>query len=104
MKKAHTRGVFQEEGEAHRDGIPGYAELKITINPIGIEKVEIIGIEGDADSETMGIDMYQQLATAIHRWSKEAKSLLCSHWEAKRTQKRAINILLDEMKVDEETA
>lgn len=58
----------------------GYAEIKITINPIGIEKAEVIGIEGNPDSEVMGVEMYQQLAIAIHRWSKEARKILCSHW------------------------
>jgi len=58
----------------------GYAEIVLTINPIGIEKAEVIGIEGDPDSETMGVEMFQQLAVAIHRWSKEAREILTSHW------------------------
>jgi len=58
----------------------GYAEIVITINPIGFEKAEVIGIEDDPDSEMMGVEMYQQLAVAIHRWKKEAKEILCSHW------------------------
>lgn len=64
----------------------GYAEIHITINPIGMEKAEVIGIEGDPDSEVMGVEMYQQLAVAIHQWSKEAKKILCSHWETVRQQ------------------
>ena len=64
----------------------GYAEIVITINPIGIEKAEVIGIEGDSDSEMMGVEMYGQLAVAINRWSKEAKQILCSHWDEVRQQ------------------
>ncbi len=63
-----------------------YPELVLTINPIGLEKIELFAIEGDPDSETMGFEMYQQLAVAIHRWSKEAKKILCSHWETVRQQ------------------
>jgi hypothetical protein len=43
----------------------GYAEIVITINPIGIEKAEVIGIEGDSDSEMMGVEMYGQLAVNV---------------------------------------
>lgn len=68
----------------------GYAEIHITINPIGFEKAEVIGIQGDSDSETMGVEMYQQLAVAIHRWKKEAKDILCSHWDAVRQQDQSV--------------
>jgi hypothetical protein len=64
----------------------GYAEIHITINPIGMEKAEVIGIEDDLDSEVMGVEMYQQLAVAIHHWSKEAKEILGSHWDNVRKQ------------------
>lgn len=69
----------------------GYAEIVITINPIGIEKAEVIAIEGDSDSEMMGVEMYGQLAVAIHRWSKEAKQILCSHWDNVRAKAETSN-------------
>ena len=76
------------EGKFNRGAIMprGYAEIVITLNPIGTEKAEVIGIGGDSDSETMGVEMYSQLAVAIHRWSKEAKEILCSHWDNVRQQ------------------
>ena len=68
----------------------GYAEIHITINPIGLEKAEVIGIEGDIDSETMGVEMYQQLAVEIHQFAKKTKAILCSHWDNMRKQKDII--------------
>lgn len=62
----------------------GYAEIHLIINPIGFEKAEVIGIEGDPDSEMMGVEMYQQLAVAIHHWKKETKEILGSHWDKVR--------------------
>lgn len=64
-----------------------YAEIVITINPIGFEKAEVVAIEGVEDSESTGVEMYGQLAVAIHRWSKEAKQILTEHWKEVRKQK-----------------
>jgi len=58
-----------------------YAEVIITINPIGIERVEVIALEDVEDSAMTGLEMYNQLATAIDRWAKESDQILCDHWK-----------------------
>ena len=67
-----------------------YPEIVLTINPLGLEKIEVFAIEDDSDSETMGVEMYQQLAGVIYRWSKEAKEILHSHWENVRKQVNSV--------------
>ena len=64
----------------------GYAEIVITINPIGVEKVEVNGIEDDPHSESMGVEIYQQLAGEIVWFTKKTKEILCSHWANVRKQ------------------
>ena len=54
----------------------GYAEIVITINPIGIEKAEVIGIEGDSDSEMMGVEMYGQLAVNVIKLRKNCECMV----------------------------
>jgi len=68
----------------------GYAEIHITINPVGMEKAEVIGIRGDSDSETTGVEMFQVLTVAIHRWRNESKELLKAHWDAVRQQEKSV--------------
>ena len=41
----------------------------------------ITGIEGDSDSETMGVEMYQQLAVVIHQFGKKTKEILPAYWK-----------------------
>lgn len=53
-----------------------YAEILITINPVGVEKAEVIGIEDDAESERIGVEMYQKLAICIHNFAKETRGIL----------------------------
>lgn len=66
----------------------GYPELILTINPIGMEKIELFAVEDDPDSETMGVEMYQQLAVEIHKFGKRTKEILCAHWDEVRQQER----------------
>lgn len=69
--------------------IRGYAEVEIKVNPIGIESATVIGIEGDEDSETMGVEMITVLTPLLHKWKKEARKALCDHWASLRQQDRA---------------
>ena len=55
-----------------------YAEVQIVLNPVGVDRTELVAIPGDHESEEAAVEIYQRLAMEIHRFSRRAKVILRS--------------------------
>lgn len=53
-----------------------YAEVQIVLNPVGVDRTELVAAPGDPESEEVAVEIYQRLALEIHRFSKRAKEIL----------------------------
>ena len=67
-----------------------YGEVQIVLNPVGVDRTELVAVPGDAESEEAAVEIYQQMALEIHRFSRRAKQILRvdavgneSRWEKK---------------------
>ena len=52
--------------------------IRIVLNPVGVEKVELFAIPDDSNSQALTVALYKKLAIAIHQFSQCAKLILDS--------------------------
>ncbi len=53
-----------------------YAEIQIVLNPVGVDRTELVAIPEDPESEEAAVEIYQRLAMEIHRFSRRVKEIL----------------------------
>ncbi|MBC8228990.1 hypothetical protein H8E77_05505 [bacterium] len=63
-----------------------YGEIQIVLNPVGVDRTELVAIPGDQESEEAAVQIYQRMALEIHRFSKRAKQLL--RWDNEGFEKQ----------------
>ena len=54
------------------------SQIKIVLNTVGMEKIELFAIPEDNDSQELAIRLYNKLAIAIHQFSRRVKLILDS--------------------------
>ena len=55
-----------------------HSQIKIVLNTVGMEKIELFAIPEDNDSQELAIRLYNKLAIAIHQFSRRVKLILDS--------------------------
>ena len=55
-----------------------HSQIKIVLNTVGMEKMELFAIPEDNDSQELAIRLYNKLAIAIHQFSRRVKLILDS--------------------------
>ena len=55
-----------------------HSQIKIVLNTVGMEKIELFAIPEDNDSQELAIGLYNKLAIAIHQFSRRVKLILDS--------------------------
>jgi len=55
-----------------------HSQIKIVLNTVGMEKIELFAIPEDNDSQELAIGLYNKLAIAIHQFSRRIKLILDS--------------------------
>lgn len=53
-----------------------YGEVQIVLNPVGVDRTELVAIPEDPESEEAAVEIYQKMAMEIHRFSRRAKMIL----------------------------
>ena len=46
------------------------SQIRIVLNSVGMEKIELFALPEDNDSEELAIGLYNKLAIAIHQFSR----------------------------------
>ena len=54
------------------------SQIRIVLNTVGMEKIELFAIPEDNDSQELAIRLYNKLAIAIHQFSRRVKLILDS--------------------------
>ena len=54
------------------------SQIRIVLNTVGMEKIELFAIPEDNDSQELAIGLYNKLAIAIHQFSRRVKLILDS--------------------------
>ena len=55
-----------------------HSQIRIVLNTVGMEKIELFAIPEDNDSQELAIRLYNKLAIAIHQFSRRVKLILDS--------------------------
>ena len=55
-----------------------HSQIRIVLNTVGMEKIELFAIPEDNDSQELAIRLYNKLAIAIHQFSRRIKLILDS--------------------------
>ena len=54
------------------------SQIRIVLNSVGMEKIELFAIPEDNDSQELAIGLYNKLAIAIHQFSQRVEAILDS--------------------------
>ena len=54
------------------------SQIRIVLNTVGMEKIELFAIPEDNGSQELAIRLYNKLAIAIHQFSRRVKLILDS--------------------------
>ena len=52
------------------------SQIRIVLNSVGMEKIELFAIPEDNDSQELAIGLYNKLAIAIHQFSQRVGTIL----------------------------
>ena len=55
-----------------------HSQIRIVLNSVGMEKIELFALPEDDDSEELAIGLYNKLAIAIHQFSQRVEAILDS--------------------------
>ena len=53
-----------------------HSQIRIVLNTVGMEKIELFAIPEDNDSQELAIGLYNKLAIAIHQFSQRVEAIL----------------------------
>ena len=53
-----------------------HSQIRIVLNSVGMEKIELFALPEDNDSEELAIGLYNKLAIAIHQFSQRVGAIL----------------------------
>ena len=52
------------------------SQIRIVLNSVGMEKIELFATPEDYDSEELAIGLYNKLAITIHQFSQRVRAIL----------------------------
>ena len=55
-----------------------HSQIRIVLNSVGMEKIELFATPEDYDSEELAIGLYNKLALTIHQFGRRVKLILDS--------------------------
>ena len=55
-----------------------HSQIRIVLNTVGMEKIQLFAKPEDNDSQELAIRLYNKLAIAIHQFSRRVKLILDS--------------------------
>ena len=55
-----------------------HSQIRMVLNSVGMEKIELFALPEDNDSQELAIGLYNKLAIAIHQFSRCVKLILDS--------------------------